>query len=53
MSFKGYKKLAIIITYVHLEILGNFLILSIENWLGNVKVIFQGDNASYPRAMVD
>ena len=51
MSFKGPGKLAIITTiinvHVHIEILYNFLIPSIENWFGEEKVIFQDNYSSW------
>ena len=36
-------------TYVHIKILQNFLISSIENWLGDEEAIIQDGNVSYLR----
>ena len=53
-SFKRPGKMAINIltidAYVYIEILNNFLILSIENWFGDDEVIFQDNNSFCYRA---
>uniref|UniRef100_A0A3B3S4R3 Tc1-like transposase DDE domain-containing protein n=1 Tax=Paramormyrops kingsleyae TaxID=1676925 RepID=A0A3B3S4R3_9TELE len=54
MSGKGPGQMAVITStvnaQVYIEILDNFLILSIESRLGDDEVIFQDDNASCHRA---
>ena len=54
MLFKGSGDMAIITsrinTYVYIEVLDNFLVLSIENWFGDGEVTFQDDNVSGNRA---
>ena len=51
MSFKVSRKEAIIIStinvHVYIEILDNFLFLSIENWFDDDEVIFHDDNKSF------
>ena len=53
-SFKRPGEMAIINSiinaYVYIEILDNFLILSIENWFDDMEVIFQNNYASCHRA---